>query len=190
MEHLQNYIQIKYDFTDYQMAQLRFFTVTLLSELSKFLIIGLFFIYDIRLYLWTIVVFQIVRSTTGGIHCRTYAGCLLLSLAFMVIIIKVLPLFTPVLFARILMLVICAAVSFIIGPVTSAKHLKLSNNTRFRLRLNFNWELQKQLKRRFSKHEKIILTGSKECTDGVHGIFFLDKLRSRVYTLLWRRRVS
>ena len=117
------------------MAQLRFFTVTLLSELSKFLIIGLFFIYDIRLYLWTIVVFQIVRSTTGGIHCRTYAGCLLLSLAFMVIIIKVLPLFTPVLFARILMLVICAAVSFIIGPVTSAKHLKLSNNTRFRLRL-------------------------------------------------------
>ncbi|HBH93244.1 MAG TPA: hypothetical protein DDX70_08635, partial [Bacteroides sp.] len=57
------------------------------------------FIYDIRLYLWTIVVFQIVRSTTGGIHCRTYAGCLLLSLAFMVIIIKVLPLFTPVLFA-------------------------------------------------------------------------------------------
>ena len=53
----------------------------------------------------------------------------------MVIIIKVLPLFTPVLFARILMLVICAAVSFIIGPVTSAKHLKLSNNTRFRLRL-------------------------------------------------------
>ena len=131
MEHLQNYIQIKYDFTDYQMAQLRFFTVTLLSELSKFLIIGLFFIYDIRLYLWTIVVFQIVRSTTG----RTYAGCLLLSLAFMVIIIKVLPLFTPVLFARILMLMICAAVSFIIGPVTSAKHLKLSNNTRFRLRL-------------------------------------------------------
>lgn len=135
MEHLQNYIQIKYDFTDYQMAQLRFFTVTLLSELSKFLIIGLFFIYDIRLYLWTIVVFQIIRSTTGGIHCRTYAGCLLLSLAFMVIIIKVLPLFTPALFARILMLVICAAVSFIIGPVTSAKHLKLSNNTRFRLQL-------------------------------------------------------
>ena len=34
--------------------------------------------------------------------------------------------------------------------------------------------MQKKLKRRFSKHEKIILTGSKECTDGVHGVFFLD----------------
>ena len=135
MEHLQNYIQVKYDFTDYQMAQLRFFTVTLLSELSKLLIIGLFFVYDIRLYLWTIVIFQIVRSTTGGIHCRTYAGCLLLSLAFMVIIIKVLPLFTPALFTRILMLVTCAAVSFITGPVTSAKHLKLSSRTQLRLRL-------------------------------------------------------
>ena len=44
-------IRRKYDFSDYQIAQLRFFFLSAFSEISKLLMISLFFLDDLPLFL-------------------------------------------------------------------------------------------------------------------------------------------
>lgn len=120
-----DYIQKNFDFTDYQMAQLRFAFMTLASELSKALIIGLLFINKLPLFLWALFIFQLMRQATGGIHCKGYLGCLITSIVFIFLSISILPMVSISRLLQLFILLICITVSYLIGPITSDLHLPL-----------------------------------------------------------------
>lgn len=120
------YIQKKYQFTDYQIAQLNFLCLTLFSELSKTFLIGILFIHELPIFIWCLLVFQLMRTSTGGIHFKRYVSCLCMSIFFFFMCIDILPLIPIDKTVELVLLVICAYISYIIGPVVSAVHLELS----------------------------------------------------------------
>ncbi len=108
-----------YQFSDYQIAQLGYFFKTVLSEISKILMIGFIFRKEPDIYCIAMLSLCLLRTSTGGLHCKTYASCLLASTCYLVIAIKILPLSPVPSMMRIILLTFCALVNYIIGPVTS-----------------------------------------------------------------------
>lgn len=78
---IQNYLQASFGYTDYQIEQIRYTVVSLLSEISKLFIMGIFFTMTRHLpqYLTAILVLLILRTCTGGLHFKRYSSCLLVS---------------------------------------------------------------------------------------------------------------
>lgn len=112
-------IQKKYDFTDYQIAQLKYTFTVLFSELSKFVIIAFLFRNHFAIYLYAAVLLSILRLSSGGLHAKTYWGCLLMSFLFFYAPICLLP---HIEISKIWMAALilgCAAAIGLIGPVES-----------------------------------------------------------------------
>lgn len=127
-------IKKTYGFTDYQIAQLKYFFLTIFSELSKLFLISLCFLDNIVLFIWTIIIFQIVRSSIGGLHCKTYWGCFFVSLGYMILAIRILPLIPVDKLLQMLTLLLCIIVTYHIGPLTSVFHPTLSEEVCKRLK--------------------------------------------------------
>lgn len=126
-------IQKKYDFTDYQMAQLKYTFTILFSELSKFVIISFFFRNCFALYIYAAVLLGILRISTGGLHAKTYWGCLFMSLMFFCASIYLLP---QIGISKIWMAVLilgCAAAIGLVGPVESIYRKPPSDSMKKRL---------------------------------------------------------
>lgn len=125
--NIKAYLHNRYHYTDYQLQQLQWLFITLFAEISKLLLLFLYFycFNQITFYLWALVIFWIMRFNGGGLHCKTYWGCFLFSSLYMICAIQVLPNipFTTVTYA--LFLIICMGISIVIGPVPSKlkKHL-------------------------------------------------------------------
>ncbi len=128
------YIQDTYKFSDYQMKILRFFFVTTFSEISKFVIVGLLFINCIPLYIWATFILHICRSSTGGIHCKSYLSCLITSAGFMVLSIYILPLFPIDQLIQLILLFICVLACYNIAPIVSDIHAPLKKEAPSRLK--------------------------------------------------------
>lgn len=128
-------IQTKYEFTDFQIAQLRYFFLTVFGELSKLILMGFLFREKIGLYIWAVILLRLTRSASGGLHCKTYWGCFFLSLLYMFSAIELLPLLPVNKFWQMTGLFICIMVSHHIGPITSAKHPALSGEVQMKLRM-------------------------------------------------------
>lgn len=112
-------IQKKYDFTDYQIAQLKYTFTILFSELSKFVIISFFFYDRFALYIYAAVLLGILRISTGGLHAKTYWGCLFMSLMFFCASIYLLPQIGISKIWMIVMILGCTAAIGLVGPVES-----------------------------------------------------------------------
>ncbi len=121
-EMLKNY----YRFSNYQIAQLEFFFKTIFSELSKILIMGFFFRNELSVYGIALLAMLFLRTSTGGLHCKTYPGCLLASTAYMVTSIKLLPLIPIPAMLMVVLPVPCIFINYLIGPVTSDVHMPLT----------------------------------------------------------------
>lgn len=134
MKTMLELIKKNYDFSDYQIAQLRFFFLSMFSEISKMLLISLFFIDKLPLYIWTIIIFQVFRSSCGGLHCKTYWGCFFVSLGYMLLSIRILPLIPTDKLFQIVSLFLCIIVSYRIGPLTSVLHPVLTDEVNAHLK--------------------------------------------------------
>lgn len=128
-----NSIQQKFDFSDYQIAQLKYLWITTLSELSKFILLGIIFRNDFKIYLYSICLLCILRFSTGGFHCDTYLGCFFTTLTFLIISLKVLPLIVLPTYIILLFLIFCAIINLVIGPISSDKRLPQTQKTKKRL---------------------------------------------------------
>lgn len=114
-----------YHFTDLQIAQLDFLRKTLLSEISKVLIMGFLFRKQLDVYCISVLALCLLRTVTGGLHCKTYLRCLLSSIAYMTVCLVLLPPVIVSLPVKASLLLICGAINYMIGPVTSDVHLPL-----------------------------------------------------------------
>ena len=124
-----------YQFTDYQIAQLSFLAKTLLSEISKIVIIGLFFRKEIPFYIICMFILALLRTSTGGLHCKTYLSCLVASCFYITFTFKILPLIPISRIPAMILLILCAVIDYRIGPVTSDVHLPLTEKVKQRGRI-------------------------------------------------------
>lgn len=112
-------IQKKYDFTDYQIAQLKYTFTILFSELSKFVMIAFLFRNHFAMYLYAAVLLGILRPSSGGLHAKTYWGCLLMSFLFFYTSICLLPQIEISKLLMCIMILGCMIAVYLVGPVES-----------------------------------------------------------------------
>lgn len=127
------FIQRKYNFTDYQIAQLKYTFTILFSELSKLVLISFFFRNCFVLYLYAAILLGILRMSTGGLHAKTYWGCLFMSLSFFYICVYLLPQIRISKNVMIVLILGCLAAIRLIGPVPSVYRKPLTESTKKRL---------------------------------------------------------
>lgn len=113
------YIQKKYKFTDYQTAQLKYTFTIIFSELSKFTILLLIFHKQAAVFLYSFILLSILRLSVGGLHAKTYWGCLLGSFTFFYTALCLLPQIMIPKTAMFLLLVGCILIICKTGPIAS-----------------------------------------------------------------------
>lgn len=119
-------IQEKYNYTDYQMRVLKYVFTVFIGEFGKIVIMGCLFLKCYPLYLCCVLLLGTLRPSTGGVHCRTYLGCLAASAGYFALCIYALPYIPVSLMIRIGLLIACMGINYLIGPVVSKKHKPLS----------------------------------------------------------------
>lgn len=124
MDHIMNKIQAEYGYSDYQIKLIKFSLTGILYDVSKTLIFLVFFCATGKglEYLFAIVPLILLRTRTGGIHFKTYWGCLLTSFVYLYAVINVLPVFIavhPLVVYPVLL--VCAILDYLIGPASLKK---------------------------------------------------------------------
>lgn len=127
-DHMKQLLKTYYEFSDYQIAQLEYLFKTILSEISKMLLMGILFRHELDLYIISLLALCFLRTSTGGLHCKTYLTCLLSSMLFMIIAIRILPLIPVLPVIKITLLLPCIIINYWVGPVTSDVHLPLTED--------------------------------------------------------------
>lgn len=127
-DHMKQLLKTYYEFSDYQIAQLEYLFKTILSEISKMLFMGILFRHELDLYIISLLVLCLLRTSTGGLHCKTYLTCLLSSTLYMIMAIRILPLIPVLLIIKIILLLPCIIINYWVGPVTSDVHLPLTED--------------------------------------------------------------
>lgn len=119
MKNIQLSIQQHYNFSNYQMKQLNYLFVSVFSEVSKFLILGILFYGKFKVYLFSMVLLSLLRGITGGLHCKTYFSCLSFSFGYVFLALYILPSIAVSKTIMLIILLLCSLVTYCIGPVTS-----------------------------------------------------------------------
>ena len=91
MKNLNIYLTGKCHLSNYQAAQVVFLLKTILSELSKLLIMAILFRRQIIYYLFGLLVMIFLRCTMGGLHFYRYSQCLLASIIYIWLSVIVMP---------------------------------------------------------------------------------------------------
>ena len=90
---IHDYLKNNYGYSDFQIGQIRYTIISILSDVSKLIIMGIFFIltdYFFQ-YLAAIATLLVLRTCTGGLHFKHYFSCLALSFFLLYIGICQLP---------------------------------------------------------------------------------------------------
>ena len=119
MKTLKQHLKEKHNLSNYQIAQLEFLGKTLLSEISKTLIMGIIFHKHLPTYFFALLIMLVLRCSTGGIHFYTYVGCLTTSIIFLWAGIILLPNIAVPLIVKLILLLLCIISCYYIGPVPS-----------------------------------------------------------------------
>lgn len=122
-EKLTNYIVVNSDISQSEIPKLNFAIKTILSEISKFILMFLlFFILNKQYYfLLSFIILGSIRTHSGGIHFYTYKACLAFSLIIFFITSYLVPTFIGKLPLYILMLLslISLIIIYIKSPIPS-----------------------------------------------------------------------
>lgn len=127
------YLKKELNFSNYQVAQLKYFFLTLLSEGSKLIIMAFFFQKELSAYFYCIAILSALRLSTGGLHCNTYVGCFLTTFFFISTSLWITSRISLSTLPAIAILILCAVFNQIIGPISSSKHLPLSISSQKRV---------------------------------------------------------
>ncbi|MBP3340031.1 MAG: accessory gene regulator B family protein [Lachnospiraceae bacterium] len=115
------YLQRELHYSDYEIELIKYFFKMMCCELSKFIFMGVFFIYiDLFLeYVVATIVLMSIRTMIGGLHCKTYAGCFCFTFAFFIASVVYLPMIPVSKLLVLICLLVCIIISNYIGPITS-----------------------------------------------------------------------
>lgn len=126
MTSMHEFLKEQYQFSDFQIAQLQYTWKTFSSEFSKLLIMGLIFRHILGRYVFAVAIMMLLRTATGGLHCKKYISCFFVSFTYMFLSLVILPSIPVNKVFQLILLFICMLCNYYIGPVTSAVHRPLS----------------------------------------------------------------
>ncbi len=132
---MHDFLKNQYQFSDYQIAQLQYLLKTFSSEFSKLLIMGFIFRNQMGVYFFAVTIMLLLRTATGGLHCKKYISCFLVSFTYMFLSLNVLPLISINKVFQLILLFFCMIGNYFIGPVTSVVHAPLSDKLVKRVKL-------------------------------------------------------
>lgn len=132
---MHEFLKEQYQFSDYQIAQLAFTFKSVGSELSKLLIMGIIFHNDLSRYVFAVAVMMLMRTATGGLHCKKYVTCLLVTFSYMFLALMVLPIIEINKVFQLIFLFICMLSTYYIGPITSKVHRPLNEKCTKRVKV-------------------------------------------------------
>ena len=91
------FIQTSFGYNEYQIALIRYTLTALLYDLSKLMLMGSIFYILGRFGEYAVACLLLfwLRTHSGGIHCKSYFSCLLVSFSTLAIAILVLPVAVP-----------------------------------------------------------------------------------------------
>lgn len=113
-------------YTRYQVKKIVYVVKTLSSDISKLLLMGIFFHKQLPAYIVALTFLFLLRSYSGGLHFNTYLGCFLTSLTYFILSILVLPTIQIDFVQKIILLTTCMIICDRIGPITSKHRPPLS----------------------------------------------------------------
>lgn len=119
MEQIKRHLKDTYHLSNYQIAQIIFLFKTMASEISKIIIMAILFHNHFALYLFALFIMVFLRSSTGGLHFYTYAGCLLTSILYLALAIYILPCIAIPKYLQIAVLLLCILICNQVGPILS-----------------------------------------------------------------------
>lgn len=121
MDTLLRRIQSEYQYTDFEIAQIRYGVQIVLSESSKLLFLFLFFgmIGKSLELLITLAVLFPLRITCGGIHCKHYWSCFSITFFFIMLCIALPQWGYPGTTTAMAVLFICMLLHYHYAPITS-----------------------------------------------------------------------
>jgi len=87
------YLKNTFNYSDFEIQQIRYALTSILSDISKIVIMGFFFFYIHRIlsYLVAISILLVLRTRTGGLHFQHYISCLAISFLILFLAIEILP---------------------------------------------------------------------------------------------------
>lgn len=116
------YLQKTYGYTDFQIAQIRYVIMSLLSEFSKLFIMGIFF-YSTHMfgqYITAAFILCMIRTGAGGLHFKHYITCLLFSFGIFFTGITMGVQFPCSKWYALVVLTICIIIHFLCAPIVSS----------------------------------------------------------------------
>lgn len=129
-------LQSRYSLNDYQIRQLKYMIITFTSEISKLVLLGILFYAKFDSFIFTTLILLLLRKSTGGLHLKTYWGCLIFSAMYYIFAIVILPHIPINVMIQILLLLLCIAINLKIGAVTSSYRPMANDHQIHRARKN------------------------------------------------------
>lgn len=137
ISHFFERIQHSYQFSDLEMAKMKYTLKGIGSELIKTLLLSLLFLKlnHFSGFAGALIMLVIIRSRSGGLHMEHFISCLLFTLVFMLLAVIVLPAYIPVpYFLKPLILLPCIVITYWCAPIQSKKRPPASQETILRYR--------------------------------------------------------
>lgn len=122
MNDLAKELKSQYGYTSYELALVKYALVSILSELSKLFILGIFFYLTNHFteFIFSMVLLFLLRLNIGGLHCKHYITCFLLTFIVSYSSVTLLPKICSVSpTVMIIFSVIDMIICFAIGPIAS-----------------------------------------------------------------------
>lgn len=132
-----SYFEKEFNLNNLQVVKLNYSVTLLLSEISKFLILLIFFMYfkQTKLFMYSIFTLTLVRSYTGGLHFDTYLSCLGFSFLFFIFSITSSLLISLSIRTTIILVFIIFICLIFISPIPSKSRPNYSNKKLLRFKL-------------------------------------------------------
>lgn len=140
MERFLQRMQNSYNYSDYEIKLIRYFLLTMASEISKLIIIFTFFACIGRLgeSIFCTAALLVLRMSGGGFHCEHYITCLLASFLFVFFSVFLAELIIPTQIVIFIVMLLCIITAYKAAPVISHHRPKPSEQLIKRSRmLNF-----------------------------------------------------
>lgn len=135
MKNINTYLTGKYHLSKYQVAQVVFLLKTILSELSKLLIMAILFHRQIIYYLFGLFIMIFLRCTMGGLHFYKYSQCLLVSIIYLWLSVIILPNILIYKYVKIILMIFSILICYYIGPIPSKYRHQYSKQYLTKMRL-------------------------------------------------------
>ncbi len=118
---LYDYLQRTFHYSDFQIGQLHYIFMSILSEISKIILMGIFFYFtdQLSVYFYTALLLCALRTCTGGLHFKHYISCLGASFLIFFVGICILPHFYVTRAVQLLLLLLCVICNYRLAPIVS-----------------------------------------------------------------------